>query len=54
MFQFNPAITHIDYSQPLRKALLTEDIFKKKAYYSALFFFILFKMLLKNEIIWNY
>ena len=30
MFQFNPAITHIDFSQALRNALLTEGIFKKK------------------------
>ena len=30
MFNFNPAITHIDYSLALRNSLLTEGIFKKK------------------------
>ena len=38
MFNFNPAITHIDYSLALRNSLLTEGIFKKKAYYCSLLF----------------
>ena len=28
--QFNPHIVHIDYSESLRKALLTENLFKSK------------------------
>ena len=47
MYNFNPVIKHIDYSMALRKALLSEDLFKKNLKLS-IASFILFNPLLRK------